>query len=306
LRAHLPWGELPNGITFLLGCGRSGTSALGRSLAQHNSIAYLHEPIEFWYTIDPRTDYLNFFGGRGRGFLEADDVTPEARTRFRRLFGQARSLSGCEFVLEKYPADGLRIGWLNSLTPNARFIHIIRDGRAVCRSIQTISRRNNYRFIGKPDLHQWWGRSYYKWHTLVRECRQRGILTRLFENVGEPGPSNFATMAALEWLVRVRHIRSTIEQLGFGADKYLEVRYDELIAHPRQILEGIEAFIGAPTDPKMIEAAEKRLAHPVAPPAELVLPADVFEEFALEQDRLGYPTDGVGVAGSVLVQDRAP
>lgn len=255
----------------------------------------MHEPIDYWYAIDRQTDYLDFFGGRGRGFLAASDVTPEAQKRFRRLFGQSQKWSGKSHVLEKYPADGLRIDWLNALVPGAKFLHIIRDGRAVCRSIQAISAKNDYLFLGKPKLHQWWGHDFHKWDTLVRECRERAILTPQFQLADAAEPRNFGAMAALEWLVRIRTIRADVERLGLGSDRFLEVRYDRLVADPVGHLRMIEDFMGAPRDEAKEQFAREFLVARADRQNELRLPELIFREFAAEQKLLGYPVDGVVV-----------
>jgi hypothetical protein len=293
LRARIPIGSLSQGTTFLLGCGRSGTTALGHVLGGHRQLIYFNEPIHYWNAIDPRTDFLNFFGNQGRGFLDATDATDEAKKRFRRLFGQARAFAGKSRVLEKYPPDGLRMGWLAELDPGAKFIHIIRDGRDVCRSINAIAETNRYRVAGMPDLHQWWGRGYHKWMTFARECRERGIMPEAFDVIDQPGPDHFNAMAALEWIVRIRTIRDSASRLGLGPDRYAEVRYEELTTAPGPILRQLEELIGIDHDPDMARAGERELAARGHPASSLALPEPCFTEFVGQLGSLGYDADRV-------------
>ena len=57
-----------------------------------------------------------------------EKLSPENFAAFRRK-------SGCRFVLDKAPRNSLRIPFLRQVFPNARFIHIFRDGRDCTLSI---------------------------------------------------------------------------------------------------------------------------------------------------------------------------
>lgn len=292
-RATLPVGRLRHPITFLLGCGRSGTTILGNVLSKHRGIRYLNEPLHYWYAIDSRTDQIDFFGSKGQCFLDAADVTPSARARFDRLFGQTEWCSRGRSILEKLPANTLRIRWLHALAPNARFIHLIRDGRFVCRSIDELSTSNQYRVSGKRDLHQWWGRNFYKWETFTRECRDRGLCTESFTALEKPEPWAYPAMAALEWLVKVKEMRIATEQLGLGPDQIIEVRYEDLVANPEEPLRQIEQLMGLPHDPNMVEHARAELKPRKWGTPDIALPPPLYHEFSAKQEKLGYSNAGV-------------
>lgn len=296
IRALLPFGSLSRAPTFVLGCGRSGTTALGRCISFHRDVVYLNEPIHYWHAIDRRTDFLDFFGSRGQCFLTAADVTAMAKRRFGRLFGQAQGLSGRRTVVCKHPGHSLRMGWLDGLDPTARFIHIIRDGRAVARSISELARDASYRVFGKSDLNRWWGRRCHKWHTLARECRQRDLLVDAIDTIGEPTPDRFESMSAIEWLVRIRQVRESVAELGLGADRFLEVRYEELTADPATGLAAIQRFIGVAPDEHMVDTARQFLRLPRSADYSLVLPQAIHDEFVATQKSLGYSVDGVHCA----------
>jgi hypothetical protein len=44
---------------------------------------------------------------------------------------------------------------------------------------------------------------------------------------------------------------------GLGADRYAEVRFEDLIARPREVLSRIAAFLELPTDPAWIDRAAR-------------------------------------------------
>jgi hypothetical protein len=196
-------------------------------------------------------------------------------------------------VVEKLPVNPLRIPWLNALCPNARFIHLIRDGRYVCRSIEELSHSTRYRVWGKSGLNQWWGMQFHKWNAFVRDCSARGILTESFAALPQPSPEYFPAMAALEWLVRLRTVRAAVTSLGLGPDRYLEIRYEHLIADPKTTLGEVEAFLGLRHSEAMAAAANRMLEPRQWRTPDVPLPAPLYIEFIRELQQLGYPTDGV-------------
>jgi len=64
------------------------------------------------------------------------------------------------------------------------------------------------------------------------------------------GPDDFAS-AALFWQARVRQGRAAGARLG--PDRYLEIRYEDLVADPDPVLRGLCAFVGIEFDPAMLE-----------------------------------------------------
>jgi hypothetical protein len=90
---------------FIVGCGRSGTTILGRLLSQHLDVAYFYEPQGRWAMVDSRTDiWKKFYPWRSGSPLEADDVDLGARKRFARLFRGDESL-----ILDKSPDHVFRL-----------------------------------------------------------------------------------------------------------------------------------------------------------------------------------------------------
>ncbi len=51
-------------VVFLIGCGRSGTTILGKLFALHPQVHYLFEPYHLWAAIDPATDCINLYHRR--------------------------------------------------------------------------------------------------------------------------------------------------------------------------------------------------------------------------------------------------
>ena len=53
--AHLPFKGIQHPV-FILGCMKSGTTILGRTLSCHPQVTYLNEPREIWFSCYPKSD----------------------------------------------------------------------------------------------------------------------------------------------------------------------------------------------------------------------------------------------------------
>lgn len=233
-------GEAP---FFVVGCGRSGSTMLRLMLDAHPELAVPGES----HFIPPlwrsRRRYLR--GGRLDAAALARDIarTPHfghwkipaerflARVEalehpaFAEVVGEAFLANaehhGKRRWADKTPIYVRRIELLAELWPDARFVHLIRDGRDVALS-----------YLGVP-----WG----------------------------PGS---VPAAAWKWRRDVSAGRAAGPALG--ADRYLELRYEELVADPEEALRRLCGFVELAFHPSMLEhhaAVDRdRLAPPTGIP----------------------------------------
>lgn len=229
-----------NPYVFLVGCLRSGTTLLQRLVDAHPEIAVIHETqwVPRWYerrrgvTADgavtpalvPRLlEHRRF----GRMELDARAVARVAAGRdihYRRfvseLFDLHGELKGKALVGEKSPGYVRHIPTLHELWPDARIVHLIRDGRDVCSSARAWSKAE--RIFGE----------YPTW-------REDEITT-----------------AALwwEWHVRLgRESGATVDDR-----RYLEVSYEALVAEPAAECARLCDFLAVPYDDAMLRFHEGR------------------------------------------------
>jgi hypothetical protein len=219
-------------ITFIVGCGRSGTTILGKVLSEHPQISYRFEPYHLWAALDYRTDVLNLFDP-GKAHLMMDETFATAKTQqiFAHLFWPRTG----QMLIEKTPLNVFRIGYLRAIAPHAKFVHIVRDGVDVAHSIGRLATGSSYRIAGKPHLNQWWGVAGSKWDTLVREGRKVGYFSsevKLLQTEQQRG--------AYEWLTSLAQMDSWRSELGSSLH---EIVYDKLICSPQSTLRQLCMFL---------------------------------------------------------------
>jgi len=107
---------------FLVGCSRSGTTVAYESFANSSQLLSIgYEIPQFWNSL---------WGPKHNNWeseaATTDNACPEHRTAAMRHFYQCIGLGR---ILDKTCINVMRIPYLYSLFPNARFIYIQRDGR---------------------------------------------------------------------------------------------------------------------------------------------------------------------------------
>ena len=271
---------------FIIGCGRSGTSILGKILQRHQDIRYFFEPYHLWSAIDPTNDVLGLYTqGEPKLIRTPDDANEVSRTSFRKLF--FRNFTQSTVIVEKTPLNAFRIGYLRSLQPNSRFIHIVRDGGEVITSIKKLSTSNTYRIAGKPELNQWWGIADIKWKTLKNDGMELRYLNDELPLI-EKDPIG---RAAYEWLLSLRQVEEWREILS---KSLLEIRYDDLINYPDSSLRAIAAFIGINTTNEWLNKSISLLTPTSTQVTKtLMLPPQMSSEFNRLQEYYAFPTRSV-------------
>lgn len=202
---------------FLIGCARSGTSILGEALAEHPRIAYLFEASRIWNELVP---------GRPDHRLTAADADPDvaraiyqALSEAQRAVSETRGRGPPDVLLEKNPKHVLRIPFLDALFPHAKFIHILRDGRDTVASLMFRNRGPRWGHLEIPG-----------WRELLAAYPEKNHIR-----------------CAHQWRDSVSIARADAKRLGPG--RYVEVRYEDLIADPRTAIGKLLEFLGLPPDP---------------------------------------------------------
>jgi len=210
---------------FIIGCHRSGTSIFYRKLALHPDLAFITRTTRrapnrllmmrlfmLLRSMEKNStpiggEVWNKFGSEADQVMTAADVTPEIRHYFERLVKNHLILFKRKRFLNKSPSNSVKIGFLNALFPDAYFIHMVRDGRAVGRSISK-GRLTHGRFSGAK---------YPGW---------QGLLDRpVVESCGR------------QWIQTIDHIRESLKKIP--PERVLQVRYEDFIAKPVETMQRV-------------------------------------------------------------------
>ncbi|MCE7914337.1 MAG: sulfotransferase [Nitrosomonas sp. PRO4] len=132
-------------------------------------------------------------------------------------FERIRQISCGKVLLTKRTANNRRIAFLTNNFPNAKFIHLIRDGRAVAYSLLQVA---------------WWNAHNLYW---ADKTPQQMIIEGFSP----------LELAARNWVEEMRSIEQGI--LLIPQSRLLEVRYDELLRNPNEQLMRILDFMGVAT-----------------------------------------------------------
>lgn len=274
-----PSSEPPPG--FIVGCGRSGTTILGKVFMTHPQVRYLFEPYHLWASIDRRTDVTNLhYPADGLFIMRGEHASPGARDRFARLVLGARG--DRRIVVEKTPHNIARIGFLEALSPpGARYVHIVRSGLDAARSIDRLATVSGYKMAGKPRYNQWWGVDHRKWSALARDGAAAGYFP---DEV--PRLRTHAQRGAYEWLVSLGEAERWRPVLG---PRLCEITYADLTSDPRGTLARLCAFLGVDGEETwlaaaagMVEAERKNRGEP------LRLPPGMRERFNAWMTRYAF------------------
>ncbi|HVX12461.1 MAG TPA: sulfotransferase [Pirellulales bacterium] len=231
---------------FVIGSGRCGSTIFHQALSHHPHVGFLtstcaSHPTSLWRnrlvmrSLDaplvggylrrrfPANEHWAFWNQHLRGFsrpcrdLLAEDVRPAEASRMRRLLsglvaGRRRRLS---IKLTGWP----RIGFLARIFPDAYFIHLVRDGRAVVNSLLNV------------EFWQGWaGPTHWGW----------GDLTAAEEEEWLRSGKSFAVLAAIQWKRHMDAFAAASNRIL--PSRYMELQYEGFVADPSAVLSRVLQF----------------------------------------------------------------
>lgn len=191
---------------FLLGAGRSGTSILQEVLSLHPRLVVSHE----LRVLELAVITAAVFDNRGAPTGDPNAAKSALGLELGRIFVAALGREQLRAAgkdggvyADKYPHYCEQLAPLDALWPHARFVHILRDGRDVLASAQAA-------FVNDRG-----------WR------RERSVPAQ--------GP------IVQQWTRQVSAARAYAARLAPG--RYLEVRYEDLTARPRDVLAAVLRFV---------------------------------------------------------------
>lgn len=258
LQSVLP-GHAPTDrpVAFVIGCGRSGTTIVGDILGRHPEVDYLFEPFHRWAAVDPQTDVTGLYArdATAHCILDERDCSRIAERRFGSLFlRHGLPAKRGRILVEKSPINSMRIGYVLRLAPNARFIHVLRDGREVADSISRLARTGTYRIGFRNPYNQWWGVADKKWSVLSSDAKARGYFSGELTAVTDD-----LARGAYEWVISLLEVDRQRKGLGI---RILDLRYEKLLQDPAGQLHRVARFLDIEPSTPWIEMVKPLLRPP--------------------------------------------
>lgn len=246
---------------ILVGTGRCGSTALHRLLARHPETAWPSGLLDRWpdrpganrallramrwplvgrrlrHRFAPSECY-RFWESLSPGFrrpprdLGAADLTADARERIRTAFAAALP-SGRVPVLKL--TGWPRLGFLAGAFPEARFVHVLRDGRAVAASLL--------------EVDFWRGRE-------GPEGWRFGPLTEADRALWEGSGRSPVVLAGLQWKILTEALEASRHLVA--PDRFLEIRYEALCSDAETAIGAILELAGLDWTPELRRALARQ------------------------------------------------
>lgn len=249
---------------FIIGSPRSGTTVLGELLDKHPYVSQWYEPYFVW-------DY--FFRTAPHDERTAADATLEVQKQIFKNFSSYKKRRKSLILVDKSPRNSLKIPFILNIFPQAKFIHILRDGRDVTLSIhkEWMRRRNivqnplkenhfNYgeafRVIGNflkrqplviDKLRALWFEThghFFNKKKHLNQLRWKGEIgwgPRFKDWESVYLQSSLLQFNAYQWVQCTKSIKKNWELIP--KKNKLSIRYEDLITNPQKIIGEILSFL---------------------------------------------------------------
>jgi hypothetical protein len=218
---------------FIIGSPRSGTTFLGSCIGELPEISYHFEPVAT--------------KAAARYIYEGEWEMPKAKWFYRNVYAWLMRLhfdADLRFA-EKTPRNCFLINYLYQAFPDARFIHIIRDGRDAALShskkpwLQATSAQSGQRESGGYRYGP-----YPRFWVEAHRVREFGTTSDIHRCI---------------WAWR-RHTESALQTLSnLPNDRYHELKYEKLVVDPTTEADRLLRFLGI-LDSKSCDLFRKALA----------------------------------------------
>jgi len=233
--------KLPFVPVIILGAGRSGTNALRDMLTSLDGFSTW--PCD---EINPIWRHGNVLWPNDE--LPADLATSKVKRFIRKAFLAQWKRSGKpQFLVEKTCANTLRTGFVNQILPEAKYIHIVRNGFDVVSSAEKRWRGEmevqslpyflkKARFIPLTDV-PYFGYKFIR----NRVNRVLGKSERLSywgpipANIAEFETEDLKSICAHQWSICVEKCDQELSKIH--ADQVLHVTYEQMVSDPTAVLE---------------------------------------------------------------------
>ena len=234
---------------IIIGAARSGTNMLRDLLSSTGAIStWPCDEINYIWRYNHASHPNDVFSPEMAGEKEKKYI----ENQFRKISRKYKT----DWVLEKTCANTLRVPFVNAVFPNAKYIHIIRDGRDVaCSAKERWTAKldipylfKKARYVPGKDLPYYAGRytksRIYKLFSKTGRISTWGPRFSDIDEVFEKHPLIVAS--AIQWMESVKAANDAF--LKMPDTKVVEVRYEEFTKSPEKELERIISKLDLPVN----------------------------------------------------------
>ena len=260
-------------IVFIFGSPRSGTTILANILGCHPDIAEWYEPYYVWE---------NYFRPTENDIWQENQLNSETRRKLRLDFLLFAKRSKKLIVLDKLPTHAFNLKIIHNIFPDAKWIHIVRDGRDVTLSMKKEWAKRR-RIVEQKDF---LGLLKTAFAMLARQplwrCRIKALLFELstiaslnpykylnksrwrgkigwgprFENWQEYLSTHSSIeFNAMQWVESVQATRRYWPNLP--EENKIEIRYEDLLRSSEETISKVLNTLGAEASPGFFEGIPK-------------------------------------------------
>ena len=245
----------------IIGAARSGTNMLRDLLSSL-------KPFATW-----PCDEINYIWRHGNREFETEEFSADMANSktiayIRKQFASFSKKHPGKMIIEKTCANTLRCEFVQAVLPNAKFVHIIRDGRDVAASASIRWKAGldigylmkKARYVPMADV-PYYASRYLGTHVYRMTSGKKRVSTwgPKFEGMQETFRNHELPVGcSIQWKTCVR---KAIEQLGrLDQSNVMTVRYEEVTANPASWLTKICEFAGKDVDPSAINELTSRVS----------------------------------------------
>jgi hypothetical protein len=252
---------MKNPPIIIIGAGRSGTNILRDCICSVKGF-------ETW-----PSDEINYIWRHGNNkkpddsFIEGDS-SPKVKKFIKSEFDKFEKSSNAEFVVEKTCANSLKVSFIASIFPNAKYIFLVRDGKDVSTSAKqrwTASLELKYiwkkvKYVPLVDM-PYYGLRYFvnRIKKLFSKEKRLAFWGPLYPGMmSDLKQYSLLEVCAKQWATCV--VQSYRDLSVLNPDQVHFMKYEEFVQNPQGEIKKVFGFLGSEVSPNQIKKSTEKVS----------------------------------------------